>query len=77
MESIRRVEELEAQLEEANKNSNMLVSTLNILIENLNLNPRMSDRTQESLIKAAKAVEFLLAKGYALKSLAFKARKRG
>jgi hypothetical protein len=37
----------------------------------------MSDRTQDSLIKSAKAIEFLISKGFALKSLAFRSRKRG
>lgn len=77
MESIKRVEQLEAQLEESSANSMLLSSALNALIENMNVNPRMSDRTQESLIKAAKAIDFLIAKGFALKSLAFRSRKRG
>lgn len=77
MESVKRVEQLEAQLEESTANSMLLSSALNALIENMNVNPRMSDRTQESLIKAAKAIDFLIAKGFALKSLAFRSRKRG
>lgn len=77
MESIKRVEQLEAQLEEAVSNSMLMASVLNALVENMNANPRMSDRTQDSLIKSAKAIEFLISKGFALKSLAFRSRKRG
>lgn len=77
MESIKQVEVLEAQLEEAVSNSMLMASVLNALVENMNTNPRMSDRTQDSLIKSAKAIEFLISKGFALKSLAFRSRKRG